>query len=422
MPSEWPTASGLDRAALCPASEALPHVRRASNRYARRGTVKHAFLEAVAHEGREKALESVPAEFREECERIDVSAEGLGDLVDSAKFSHEVTLAFDVTSGKGRVLGTGLGRDYSAATADEVVGTADVLGLTVDTAVVPDVKTGHGYMDPEKMRQLKFLSLAASAAYGKSRAVSGIVVIYEDGEPRFRKVEFDEFDLSAFELELRDILARVREERARAQRGDQLRTVEGDHCDYCPAFDYCPSKMALVRAYAAAPELLDAGIEHVTEEGLAKVYGLATALAKVNKRVMETLQQRARQKAIPLGEGMVLGVKPFPVLDADVVSMVLEGLHGPEVAKAAFESKSASKASIERALRKVSNGNGITALKDTALAAIEAAGGLSMRPDVRKRKAEPGELDAPALPEPSLVPALEASVAQAEEKKAEGAA
>lgn len=425
------TASGLDRLALCPASGALPQVRHASSSDADRGTVKHAFLAAVPNIGVEAALELVPEKYREECSLIDLSNDtGLGRFIDSAKFLAEVAFAFDIVNGKGRVLGQNLGRDYSAAGPNEVVGTVDLVGLTFDEVVVPDVKTGHAYLEPSKMRQLKFLSLAASSAYGKTRAVSGVILLREDGSSYFKKVEFDEFDLSVFELELRDIVARVAEARAAFERGERLVTVEGDHCKYCPAFDSCPSQVGLVKQWAVAPESLGVSFEGCTEEELALAWERIQAFKRVLDRSEDALKLRARQRPIPLGNGQVLGESPVEEgVKSDVASAVLGSKYGLETARAAVETKAViTKSSIEKALRKhaLKPPRKITELKDEAYEAIRAAKGYFVRVDVKKRKPTAEELAAAAGPLPdgtsTLQEMLAEGVRQNDEAKAKEAA
>ncbi len=405
-----PTASALDRAAVCPASEALPHFSSAGTSYRESGAVKHAFLEAVPNVGPEEAIKLAPEKYREELALIDLSKEtGLGEFVDKAKFAAEVTFAFDIETGKARVLGQGLGRDYSSATVNEVVGTVDLVGVTVDAAVVPDVKTGHAYLDPERMRQLKFLSLAACAAYSKSVAISGIIRLREDGSSYFSRVEFDEFSLSEFELELRDIVAAVRAARVQAERGERLETVEGEHCRYCPAFNSCPSKMALVKAFAVAPDALGVTIEGASEEELALAWERADALEKVIERVKDSIRLRARQRPVHLGKGWVLAeTKPIDqAVKEGVATAVLTKLHGLDTAKSAIEEKTVvTKTSIGKALRKhvLRTGLKIGELEEAVFDAIRAERGFITRLDVKKRKAN---VDDFALLDPGPVPVAE---------------
>lgn len=411
------SGSGGDRVAICAPSEALPHIQYSRAEWTARGTAIHAFLAAVPNIGRDEALKVAPAKWREDCELIDLSEEtGLGHFLDSTKYLAEVSFAFDVVTGKARVLGQNLGRDYSAATETEVVCTVDIVGLTADAVVVPDFKSGHAYLDPLQMWQLKIISLAAARAYDRPRAVSGAILLRDDGTNYFKRVEFDELDLDLFEIGLRRMAARVVDARAAYERGERLVTVEGEHCRYCPAFDYCPSKMALVKSFAAAPDGVGITIEGATEEELLLAWERASALEQVVERVKESIRLRARQKPIPMGGGMVLGESPVEEgVKSDVASAVLGSKYGLETARAAVETKAViTKSSIEKALRKhaLKPPRKITELKDEAYEAIRAAKGYFVRVDVKKRKPTAEELAAAAGPLPDGSATLQEMLAE----------
>lgn len=399
------TASALDRIAACPASEALPHALR-TNDDAKRGHARHAFFEAIPNIGREEALKLAPEKYRDELALIDLSVEtGIGEFLDGTKFLQEVAFAYDPATDKARVLGQGLKRNYSSALPDEVVGTCDIVGVTADAVVIPDFKGAHAQLEPKEMRQLLFLAMVACKVYDRQRAVSGVIRIREDGSSFYQRVDFDEFDLASFQLELPDIVARVEDAKQSLQANMRpVSLIEGEHCRYCPAFPFCPAKMALVRSFAAAPESLQTSLDGATDEQLALAWERVTALEAVVKRVRENIQTRARQHAIPLGKGQVLGECPVEIIKPEVASMVLEALYGEEVAAGAVEVKeSITKSSVDAALRKhvLKPGMQITKMNKDTIDAIRQAEGVVVRFDVKKRKATPEEIDwkPVALPE-----------------------
>lgn len=373
-----PTASNLHCADLCPASAVLPRVRQESPAAAR-GTAIHAFLAAAAKDGRDEALAHVPEEHRATCEAIDLDV-----LPAGGTYAAEVALAYHVETGIGRELGRNLGRSYPPTDAREMAGTADVLALTADgeAAVILDFKSGHRRVAAAQVnRQLQMLALAAARAYGRSRAVVGLVYLLEDGGAWFDRAEFDAFDLDAIALDLHGIADRVEAAARAVAEGRQPDTATGDHCRYCPSYVHCPAQTALVRQMAADPGTLAVEVHAMlNEHNAAAAYARVKAVEAVLKHVREALYAYAQEHPIPLDNGLVLGSVETrrEYVDGKVARDVLGRLYGAPVADAACE-WSASKTSIRDALRGVAKNMGLklAAVEREALAAIGEAGGIT---------------------------------------------
>ena len=117
----------------------------------------------------------------------------------------ELKLAWDPTTDTGRVLPSAGPRDYSAAKAEELTGTADVVSVEDGTVYVYDFKSGRAEAD-SYAPQMRALSLFAARAFGVDRAVAVVVKANEDGI-------FDtRYEIDAMEL---DAIAAVQEARVK---------------------------------------------------------------------------------------------------------------------------------------------------------------------------------------------------------------
>jgi hypothetical protein len=374
------TASSLQRYAMCAASAVLPRVESAPHERTVRGSAIHSFLEAVPVVGREEALATVPEEWRAACALIDLDALPL----DGAKVAQEVTYAFNVATGKARELGRSLGRDYrGTCKATEIVGTADVVGLSADgTAVyVDDFKTGRSELARAAVNwQLRMLALAACRTYGARRAHVSLIHIEDNGTAWADRASFDAFDLDVIAADLRALVARVREAAEAVAAGASPTCTTSDLCRWCPSLTYCPAQTALVRTVIGELDTDPAGgfATPVTVEQASTAWERLKSIKAAIKRAEQALYTYAAAHPIPLPGGMVLG----PVetsredVDGEIARRVLAEIHGAEVAERACD-WSTSKAAIERALRPLATKERkITHLKRDALAAIAEAGGV----------------------------------------------
>lgn len=389
-----PSASGLQRAFACPASQVLPHANR-TNEHAERGSAVHEFLASVGVLGREDALANVPEEWRAACEAIDVDSL---PACDASAYAAEVAFVYDLGTGAGREVGRNIGRSYPRLSDFEVPGTADVVALTADGdgVFVADYKGAHAKVPRARENwQLRFLALAACRAYGRSRATVAIVRIRDDGSPWFDSAEFDAFDLDVFHAELLAKHAEIRNLAVAEESGALLSVNMGEHCRYCPAYQTCPGQTGLVRQMAQDPETLAAGITSMlTPETAAKAYVRLRQVREALKHIDSALYAYALEHPIPLADGFVYGPTESSrdELDGVKARAALLKKYGPEIADAACEFETSKKA-VDRAMRKLLQakkdcGEKVTlkALNEEALAEIRKAGGLTTKTGVTVRE------------------------------------
>lgn len=387
--NKLPSPSSHDRVWACAASEVFPHSHVIDAPEADKGISKHTFFFDVPRLGREAALELVPIEYRSTFEEIDLS---ILPASEPDAYAFEVSFAFNVDTGESREIGRGLSRSEAAALCGprEMHGTVDVVGLTEDSVIVPDYKTGPRPLPPPaELRQLRVYGLMAARAYKKGRAKAGFIRVPDGMDPWSKYFEMDEFSLANTELEINEMLAKVEEARAVLASGRVPTTTEGDHCRYCPALASCPSKMNLVRQFAASPESLEAMLTKATDAQLALAYERANSLEKIIERVKEAIRSKARQMPIDMGDGQVLGEVHEDVLIIDRSMGVLAEKFGMRVAEAATErDPKISKASVERALKEyvLQPGMKITHLVKGVINDLREAGAIAKVAKVKKHK------------------------------------
>ena len=354
------TGSGLERAAICPASAVLPHVQTVSE-HAERGSQIHAFLEAVNAKGREAALAEVDDEIRPVCEALDVAKLP----TDPSRFAAEVAFAYDTENGQARELGRGIGRAYDV-TPTEIAGTADVIALLDDDGVfVADFKSGWSRRTAARESlQLRFYALCAARTYGRSRAVVQVIRLFEDGETWTDEAALDAFDLDAFALDLGALMSGIEADRKALAAGIEPEMVEGSHCKWCPAFSRCPAKVALVQ--------LPPRVE-ITPDGAAAAYQRLRLYREALDKAEAILKDYARANPILLPDGTVYGPRYDSTkrLDGAVAAKVLRDLLGDK-GEAGIEVE-VTQASIKRAL--AAAGRPASDLK-AVLDAIRERGGL----------------------------------------------
>jgi hypothetical protein len=339
-----------------------------------------------------EALARVPAEHRMACAAIDLNGLPVGP-----GYSPELALAYNVELGTVRTLGMGLGRNYGTLVPAEVAMSIDVAAIAEDEVQVWDYKTGAGHdrVGPPTAAenpQLHVAAIALAAVHGKKQARVALIHLREDGTHYEDSAVLDELDLEMFAVELRDIHRRVELARREVASGKTPDVREGAWCRYCPAFASCPAKAALAMTLGLEPASLAADIKrYLTPTGAAK----ARVKLKEAKRVLAEVERAIHAYAEETGgfeiaPGVVFGPHETTeeVLDGVGAFDTLELAFGVHVAREAVSMK-ASKASIERALRGVwdarkAAGEKVTlkALKDEALEAIRAAGGVTVKTTV----------------------------------------
>lgn len=364
------SASSIERVMKCELSTLLPQVERDSAD-SLRGTVVHEFLRNVNAIGYVEALAKVPADYHETCANIDVD-----ELPTcGASYAAEVAFILDTTTGKARVVGENIGRNYPAHGPLEIPGTADVVGVGDDFALIIDYKGRWSNATKASDNwQLRALAVMACRAYGKSRAIVGI---YRVGETTWRDVaELSEMDIDIAEMELRDLMKRM----ATVTR-ETAKVAEGEHCRYCPAFDSCPAKQTLVRSFANVVESHAAvAIDTMDDDARLEVWNKIDALEDVLKRAKALMRESIERKPIRVGDRIIAMVEEERrSVNCEIAESVVEQMMGMDYAANVGERKTTLTRIGEVATEYAkANGQKAAALKKTVEAAILDKGGISV--------------------------------------------
>ena len=374
------TASALERISRCPASEALPHVKR-QGEWASRGTAIHSFLEMVASGmGAAYAISKTPPEHQEACAIL-----ALEDLPAGSPGSYaaEVALAFDVETFACRELGRGLGRDYAAAglKPTEIAGTADCIGVSDDAVVVLDYKSGYAYQAADS-HQMRFLGMAAGMAYGKSKAHLLTLVLHDDQVIRLA-YSLCSLDFAKVAVEVKELLARVEAIKASGRPHEHLSI--GTWCRHCPAMTSCSAQVGMIRELArheASPKSAADIASQLTVHEASITWGKIKAAKVLIERLDEAVRLFAANNPVPIGGNRYLGMKEKAVesLEGGCVHKVIKDKFGVEAADSVV-TMSATKSGIDEFLRTraASTGEKMSALKKDVLDAVRALGGAKTR-------------------------------------------
>jgi hypothetical protein len=351
------SASSLPRLFACPGSAALPQARTTSE-WAEAGTERHAEKETAVGAG---DLEFLPPAIRE------LIPEGATVLA-------EVAIAYDLATGRARVLGVGLGRHYGALAPTEIPGTIDLLAIAPGRLVVVDHK---GYLDvggAEQNEQIGFYALAAARAYGIDDVT--VAVSYEARRPSIG--ELDALDHDALHARLVRLRDRIAMQRATVASGRMPDVSESANCRYCPGSHACPAKVALVRRLVTGGEADDLELMLPLDDDTAREAYVRLGHAKnLLKRIERAIYARAADAPIPLGDGRFFGRRTKPgneELNGEVVHQVLVEKYGVATADTAV-TREATKTSLKEALRFVAGKGKLTAAEKDVLAEVRARGG-----------------------------------------------
>jgi hypothetical protein len=367
------TGSSLQRVMACPASETLTHVH-STNEFAEAGNARHLYLQHVEKVGMDAALDMVPAEYRGMCEAIDL--DGL-----PTNLATEVAFAWNWQTGEARELGRGLDRDYSSCGPHEVAGTIDALGVAEDSVYLGDYK-GFQPVAAKDNAQLLFAAMCSAKVYAKDAAILEIINIRHGSNWR-SNAGVDVFDLADFETRLRHTMISV----AALQAGQRASFNEGEHCRYCPGFQSCPAKTALIRAMVNGDEATRVEMTvPLSPETATLAYQQLRAMEALVKRARDIVYAYASERPIQLGDGRVFGSRVKPGnerLDGDVVYGVLRNHLGQSAADVAVERK-ATKAGIARAVKHAKTQGTATgtlkAITGAIMENVESNGGVTRRP------------------------------------------
>lgn len=360
------TMSATDRLLQCQHWRYRPHSRETTER-SELGTAAHAYLFAVLTQGVEAARAHVLPEFQSLMDTIEISEL---PACRPDRWAGEVALAWDWRADTARELGRGLARAYVGLGPTELPGTPDLVGLTDDDAVaILDWKVGWIRSRPKQLGQLRSYALAACRAYGRSRARVGTV------NPLLNRVVWDELteeDLAEHAVALANALDADRDETP----------VQGPWCTYCPAFDACDAKRALLCAAADQLEVNATVTDEVCVRALEQLQMLEGAI----KRAWKLLEERATAAPFHGPDGRVWGPVQEPGNDSIKPEAYawLKEKYGVEVATTAakFEVTKGRLTSALRAHGRNVPGFKLAEAERTCLSGLRQAGLIEKKPRV----------------------------------------
>jgi hypothetical protein len=383
------TASKAARLRRCPGSAALRQIE-STNEYAERGTVGHAFLEALRRDDdREGALAKVPEEYRALCESIDV------DKL-PRNLEPELALAYDVANETTRRLGSGIGRNYGELGPFEIAMTLDLGGCDGSVAHVLDYKLTMRSPGPAAGHdQLRICALALARLHGVTQARTELAHIKPDGSVWIDRDDLDAFDLDDIAADLKRLHATVAEEKLKAKLGEPLTLAMGSHCDWCPSRPVCPAQSRLAIELAEGRVMGDpltmlplsperAGVAYT------RIKAARSLLAHMERAVMAALEEAGG--ALPLPDGRLLVKQLAPGnerLDGTAAAKLIAEMFGAEALNECAEIK-VTKTSLRAGLRKLHGRNGASQER-AFLKALRDAGGVSRKPSERLVEVDPAK-------------------------------
>jgi len=306
MTWEKPTASSLERSDECPTSCAIPIRVSSTGEWAKRGSALHGFVEAVVagHQEWTQAIAIVPAEWRETASRLDWDALLAG--YDRATLEMEGAYAIDTATGKVRLLGRSLDRNYPETSATEIVGTNDIEGMGLDgVPTCSDLKTGQLTTWCRENWQMRFHAYVQHKMHNAAEVRARLTYVREDGSIFHDEHLFEACDFADFLDDLRDVIARIHAASKDVAVG-AVKVNEGEWCRYCPAYQSCPAKTAMLRQLVPELERIDAAIATLTVEQAAIVWEKFKNLEPLTKRLSSALKEYARTHVVTLSNGQVL--------------------------------------------------------------------------------------------------------------------
>lgn len=250
----------------------------------------------------------------------------------------EVPLAYDVDTGKGRILESRKQRDYLDAKPTEFTATADIVAMRGSELRVEDWKTGRSRRYDGVSWQLRICALAASRTLKLDAASVAMLYVDEDGLYQDRA----EMDCWAFD----EAAAALRDLWHRLQAGPTA-PVAGAYCTehYCRGLGHCAATRA------ALAEVGNSSIVRIeTAADAARVWEMLPQAEAALKAARARIREIAGRQPVRLPSGRVLRViqQERERLDLDAYTAQLVREAG---AAEALE-MTTSKAAIERTLAK----------------------------------------------------------------------
>ncbi len=282
------SASSLERATNCPASEALGKASY-TGQAAITGTDNHKDIEDGIEAGNYADLPPVVGRVLFGAENVET----------------EVAYAIDVRKETVRRIGRKLGRNYGHLSEDEIPLTVDVMGTRYGQAFVYDWKSRKRVTTASKNLQIRAGAVAVMKESGTSK-VLGALCYLDDGE--VDESVFDAFDAAAFFEEMRSLKARILAAKVLVDSGATPTVSAGPWCEYCPAMAYCPAQTRQALAMLGDLGEIEQQVAFMTEEQVGKAWEKKRQIEAILERVDASLRLRAQQGVIPLSNGKRLAL------------------------------------------------------------------------------------------------------------------
>ena len=395
------TLSALWRAAICPGSAALPHVRTRDVPGSALGNALHKVQELRAR-GERPDLDAiadayaVPADDRG---WYFATARRCLPVIPAGAFA-EIALAYNPETGRvSRIPPPDDSHRYDVPST-WLPGMLDLAWLESRTACMTDYKSGDedNVAPPDRNYQIRIGAFMWARYSGMDRALGSICYLEPppEGETSEGRWEMgsviDAAGLDAIELELRDVLHRIETARFDVAAGAVPELVTGDHCTHCPARTGCPAHLAEVRAMVIGqtPTLCLIG-QPLTRDEYEWVANRIASVKAVVAKAEEGLKHASDVHGpVVLASGKVYEGKDETreAIDVGIAIPVLVSGGYPDPVAALSTSKSAIGDMIAADFR-ARGAKGAAAKKREVLAAIDSAGGIT-RSTVRIYKARHG--------------------------------
>jgi hypothetical protein len=268
-------------------------------------------------------------------------------------YKAEVSVAVDVLTGEGRVLGQGLGRKYVDLKPSEIPGTMDRLKVDPPRARIRDHKSGYGYIvtAPRESLQLLHNAIGATRALGLNEAV---IEIHHTESGEVEDATLDALDMAAGLGRIRKIWEAAKEAEAAQARGEPVPVVTGEHCWRCEAFRHCPAQLQMASTFQSGAIAKLLPTLELTTPAVAEGWKALKKAKKILGEVEKIYRAYGAGELVPLGGGVWLGKHPVEKkqLNPAVARQVIAEAYGQGVAEAACDFET-SAAAIERALKPV---------------------------------------------------------------------
>lgn len=377
IPVGLPTASSLQLAVVCPASQALEVVD-LHLEAGHEGTDLHTLLASafVPDLGVDTQL-ATPHRLV----WLDGVLECVGDRL--AHAASEVAYSWRLEDGQALCLGNHLGRAYPHE-AGHIYGTLDYVVHSENNGgvtLVVDLKTGLSEESPPRRhQQLLFGALVAQGWEGTGAPVqTAILHAPRDGRRPWWEwgPTYDAWDLREVADTFRAMVSRIRDARQDVAVGRTPRLAVGPHCERCPARMRCPAQTESIRLWAGSPVEAARNLEQLLDvETAGLAWARIEAVEAVIKETKRQLYAFASQQPVPLPDGRVLGKhleRGRDDVDAQRAFGRLRELVGPEKALEAMALKT-SRTAIRDVVASVTSRGKKREAGDAVVRELEAAG------------------------------------------------